>query len=266
MEKLSAHNLNKPPFCSLSILNTLPASSMLQLAATHLFVAAGYVSETLIEQQKSSLFKQTALVNRPECCKLCQDCGRVALHRLMAGNGIFQCIQWILLEHLHLPWEVLLVLPCSLGSQLCDQWASRHMSLHFRRLRCCSDGCTTDVQEGKNLPHDGGTHVTFLEGPALSTGNSSCDEASKWGMWCSLVWLPPGSIHSPTGQGSRSEDRQPRKEAVCLPDIPSDLLQPCGDPPAVTSKKLREHQASWLARSDRWCPGVLSAHRWCMLL
>lgn len=36
---------------------------MLQLAATHLFVAAGYVSETLIEQQKSSLFKQTALVN-----------------------------------------------------------------------------------------------------------------------------------------------------------------------------------------------------------
>lgn len=93
MEKLSAHNLNKPPFCSLSILNTLPASSMLQLAATHLFVAAGYVSETLIEQQKSSLFKQTALVNRPECCKLCQDCGRVALHRLMAGNGIFQCIQ-----------------------------------------------------------------------------------------------------------------------------------------------------------------------------
>lgn len=52
-EKLSVHNSNKPPFCSLSILNTLPVSSMLQLAATqHLFVAAGYVSATLIEQQK----------------------------------------------------------------------------------------------------------------------------------------------------------------------------------------------------------------------
>lgn len=93
MEKLSARNLNKPPFCSLSILNTLPASSMLQLAATHLFVAAGYVSETLIEQQKSSLFKQTVLLNRPECCKLCQDCRRVALYRLVAGNGVSQYIQ-----------------------------------------------------------------------------------------------------------------------------------------------------------------------------
>lgn len=53
MEKLSVHNLNKPPFCSLSILNMFPASSVLQLAATqHLFIAAGYVSETLIEQQE----------------------------------------------------------------------------------------------------------------------------------------------------------------------------------------------------------------------
>lgn len=122
MEKLSVHNLNKPPFCSLSILNTLPVSSMLQLAATqHLFIAAGYVSETLIEQQKSSSFKQTALVNRPECCKRCQDRSRLELHRLAAGNGIFQYVQWILLQHLHLPRETLPVLPSNLAFKL---WVS----------------------------------------------------------------------------------------------------------------------------------------------
>lgn len=90
MEKLFMHNLNKPPFCSLSILNTLPISSVLQLAATqHLFIAAGCVSETLIEQQKSSSFKQTALVNRPKCCKRCQDCSRPELHRLVLEMVFF---------------------------------------------------------------------------------------------------------------------------------------------------------------------------------
>lgn len=122
MEKLSVHNLNKPLFCSLSILNMLPVSSMLQLAATqHLFIAAGYVSKTLTEQQKGSSFKQTALVNRLECCKRCWDCSRLELYRLAAGNGIFQYLQWILLQHLHLPWEVLPVLPSNLAFQL---WVS----------------------------------------------------------------------------------------------------------------------------------------------
>lgn len=94
MEKLSAHNLNKPPLCSLSILNTLPVSSMLRLAATqHLFVAAGYVSETLIEQQKSSSFKGAALVSRPEGCKHRQGRSRLELHRFVAGNDIFRYVQ-----------------------------------------------------------------------------------------------------------------------------------------------------------------------------
>lgn len=150
MEKLSVHNLNKPSFCSLSILNTLPVSSMLQLAATqHLLVAAGYVSKTWIEQQKSSSFKQTTLANRSDHCKHCQDCSRLELHCFMAGNGIFQWIfQWILLEQLYVLQEVLLVLPSNLAFQVWVSIQACVTALQEAGALLCQTSCGCTGKEG----------------------------------------------------------------------------------------------------------------------
>jgi len=168
MEKLSVHNFNKPPFCSLSILHTLPVSSALQLAATqHLLIAAGYVSETLIEQQKCSSFKQTALVNRPDCCERSQDwsCTGSRLEMVFFNTYSGYCYS-----------------TCTSLGRCCRcfcltwpfscEWASRHVSLHFGRLGCYSARRHLDVQERKtSLATEENTHqrktlTKYPEGPA----------------------------------------------------------------------------------------------------
>lgn len=140
MEKLSVHNLNKPLFCSLSILNTFPVSSMLQLAATqHLFIAAGYVSETLIEQQKSSSFKQTAPVNWLECCK-CWQCRAAPT----CGWEWYFPVQIVNATTAPAPPLGDLMLP-----GVSDVWSERASRCAFRRMGCCSKRSTTDGRGGK---------------------------------------------------------------------------------------------------------------------
>lgn len=183
-------------------------------------------------------------MNRPECCERCQDCSRLELHhRLAAGNGIFQYVQRILLQHLHLPWEVLPVLLLT--------WPLA-VSEHPGTYGGTSGGwgatlldITWMCRKGKSPLQRRDTHTKYFEGPARPSHSPQGNQALVLGIQfrravlTDLLKIPPGNFHSPAGQGTSSEKTQPRNKALC-PCVCQRFLLTFSRPVGTTSSDQQE--------------------------